>query len=510
MNKKLAFACATSLLLVGSAQGQGQPDARSVLQAASAAMGANNMTSFQVSGTGYVGAVGQNFAPDRDWPHFDMKSYTRTVDLNTGSSREEMVVVQGNNVPQGGGGTPIVGEQTRIQLVSGSVAWNMNGTNVVPQPALAEQRQLEVMLSPYGFLKYAMANNPTAVTRNEYDQRVTVVSFVALGKYRVNGTINAQNQVQRVQTWIANPVVGDLYYENVYTLYRTINGVQVPGRWHQHQDFDDGGTPNPSGGDHAFSLDVVTDFKVNVPNAGLTVPDAARNATVPAVTVTSTRLGDGLWLIGGGTHNSVAIEFRDHVAVIEGPLNEARSLAVIGEVTRLIPNKPVRFVINTHHHWDHLGGLRTFVHEGATIVTHDNNKAYYQEVLRPRPWVLQPDRYSLFPPEEWSEGYVFETVREKYVLADDTRTVELYSVQGLQHAAGMLIAYFPKEKIVVNADLYTPPAAGAPMPTPNLSARIFYNNLQRLKLDVAQHVPIHGNPGPAAQFTQIIAAAAAR
>ena len=192
-------------------------------------MGANNMTSFQVSGTGYVGAVGQNFSPDRDWPHFDMKSYTRTVDLTTGSSREEMVVVQGNNVQQGGGGTPIVGEQTRIQLLSGNVAWNMNGTTVVPQPALAEQRQLEVMLSPYGFLKYAMANNPTAVTRYEYDQRVTAVSFIALGKYRVNGTINAQNQVQRVQTWIANPVVGDMYYENVYTLYRPINGVQVPG-----------------------------------------------------------------------------------------------------------------------------------------------------------------------------------------------------------------------------------------------------------------------------------------
>ena len=114
MKKKLAFACATALLFLGSAQGQGQPDARSVLQAASAAMGATNMTSFQVSGTGYVGAVGQNFAPERDWPHFEMKSYTRTVDLNTGSSREEMVVVQGNNVQQGGGGTPIVGEQTRI------------------------------------------------------------------------------------------------------------------------------------------------------------------------------------------------------------------------------------------------------------------------------------------------------------------------------------------------------------------------------------------------------------
>ena len=112
--------------------------------------------------------------------------------------------------------------------------------------------------------------------------------------------------------------------------------------------------------------------------------------------------------------------------------------------------------MNTHHHWDHLGGIRTYVHEGATVVTHEGNRPYYQEVLRARPWVLQPDRFSLHPPEEWSEGYIFETVREKYILGDDTRTVELYNVQGLAHALGMLIAYFPKEKIVVQADLYNP------------------------------------------------------
>ena len=70
--------------------------------------------------------------------------------------------------------------------------------------------------------------NPTVVTRNEYGGRVSVVSFVALGKYRVNGTINAENMVQRVQTWVPNPVVGDLYYENVYTNYRDIGGVKIP------------------------------------------------------------------------------------------------------------------------------------------------------------------------------------------------------------------------------------------------------------------------------------------
>ena len=125
---------------------------------------------------------------------------------------------------------------------------------------------------------------------------------------------------------------------------------------------------------------------MNVANAALTVPDNVRSATIQPPRVESSMLGQGLWLIAGGSHNSVLIEFRDYVAVIEAPLNEARSLAVIAEVNRLVPNKPIRYLVNTHHHWDHLGGIRTYVHEGATVVTHENNKPYYQEVLRAGTW----------------------------------------------------------------------------------------------------------------------------
>jgi glyoxylase-like metal-dependent hydrolase (beta-lactamase superfamily II) len=487
-------------LLSASAAAQ---DVRSVLQAAAAAMGVANVTSIQYTGTGWQGMVGQNFSPDVDWPRVDLKTYTRTIDFNTMSSREEYVRAQGNNPARGGGaGFPFLTDQRVVNLASGNYAWTLNAQGQpVPQPAEAELRQVEILTTPWGFIKGAMAPgaNPTMVTRNEYGGRVKVVSFMALGKYRINGTINPENLVQRVQTWIPNPVVGDLYYENVYSNYRDMNGVKVP-RFHQHQDYDDGGNePNVSGGDHGFGLETVSELRVNVANAALAVPDAVRTAKAPPVRVESQKLGDGLWLIAGGSHNSVAVEFRDHVTVIEAPLNEERSIAVIGEVNRLIPNKPIKYVVNTHHHWDHLGGIRTYVHEGATIITHAGNRAYYQEVLRARPWLLQPDRYSLNPPEEWSEGYIFETVREKYILGDDTRSVELHSMTGLAHAAGMLIAYFPKEKIVVQADLYNPAA-----PAPNASNRTFSQNLQRLKLDVTTIVGIHGNPAPMTQFTQFV------
>ena len=247
---------------------------------------------------------------------------------------------------------------------------------------------------------------------------------------------------------------------------------------------------------------------MNVPDAAPAVPDAVRTATAPPVRVESQKIGSGVFYIGGGTHASIAVEFRDHITVVEAPLNEARSLAVIREVKRLIPNKAIRYLVSTHHHWDHLGGVRAYVaKENLTIVVQQNNLSYYAEVLWIRPWTLQPDLLALFPPEEVSEGYTFETVGQKHVLSDGTRTMEIYNVQGLQHAQGMLMAYLPEEKMVIEADLFTPPAQGAPMPTTvTASHRSFYNNVQRLRLDVQTIAPIHGGRTiPWAEFAKFVA-----
>ena len=504
---------AVIVLTAGSVAAQ---DARGVLQAAAETLGVTNMTSIQYSGTGWIGAVGQNFAPDQDWPRFELASYTRTIDFGTSSSKEEMVIREDGYPTRGGGAAPVLGERRgwpvrgerrRTLLVSGTRAWNvLEGGAVLPLPAASEQRMLEILLTPHGFLKGAMSSNVTAVTRNEYGGRVTVISFMALGRFRVNGTITEQNLVERVQTWLPNPVVGDMYYETVYTDYQDIGGMQFPMRWHQHKDFDDGAhEPNVSAGQHSFGLETITDVRVNVSGAALTVPDSVQNAPVPPVRVETEQLADGVWLVAGGSHNSVVVEFSDYITVIEAPLNEERSLAVIEEAMKLVPNKPIRFIVNTHHHWDHLGGLRTYVHEGATVITHEGNRPYYQEALRAGPWLLEPDRFSLYPPEEWSEGYIFETVREKYIFGDETRFVELHHVQGLNHVAGMLIAYFPKEQFVVEADLYTPPAPGTQVPdAPNPRNRILYQNLQRLNLNVETIVPIHGRPGPMSAFVELM------
>lgn len=489
-------------------------NAKAVLQAVARNIGADSLRCVTYSGSGYVGAVGQNYTPRDDWPRVELASYTRTVNFETKSAREDQVRRQGSFPARGGAGVPIQGDVRQINMVSGNYAWALQGANVTPQPAAAAQRQLDLWLTPHGFVKAAMtATSPVMLTRYEGGegggkQRVTVISITALGKYRVNATINGENLIERVQTWIPNPVIGDMYYETVYSNYKDFGGVKFPAHFHHHDDLDDTSSGNPvvRGGHHGFDLRV-NDVRPNACGEAMTVPDAVQTATMPPVRVESQKLADGVYLVGGGSHHSVAVEFRDFVAVVEAPLNEDRSLAVIAEVRKLIANKPINYVVNTHHHFDHSGGLRAYVHEeGPAIITYRGNRDFYGQELfsLSKHRTLQPDRLSLYPPEEAAEGYRFETVVEKYTLSDGTRTMDVHNIQGLDHVEGMLIAYLPKEQIVIEADMYTPAAAGMPPAPPTAAAKTFLNNIRRLKLDVSTIAPIHGSVIPWSEFLKIM------
>jgi glyoxylase-like metal-dependent hydrolase (beta-lactamase superfamily II) len=265
-------------------------------------------------------------------------------------------------------------------------------------------------------------------------------------------------------------------------------------------------------GGHNWMDRRATDIKVNVADATQSVPDSVRSAQAPQVQVVKSQLAPGVVLMGGGSHNSVAVEFKDYVVMIEGPLNQPRSLAVIAETKRTFPNKPIRYLVNTHNHFDHLGGVRTFVAEGATVITDDRNRTFYQRVvLAPQQRTLQFDRLSQRPFAPTGPGMAeLQTFTDSYTLSDGNETIELYHVDGLNHSDNMLIAYLPKEKIVINADLYSPPAAGGTLANVSPNAVALFRNIARLKLDVAQHVPIHGNPGPQADFNRIVAPVAAR
>jgi glyoxylase-like metal-dependent hydrolase (beta-lactamase superfamily II) len=463
---------------------------KSVVDDVGKAIGAGNLKSIQYSGSGYIYAIGQSFQPNDRYSKFNLKSYTRLVDYDKGALREEDVRTQFENPPRGGGVQPVIGERRAVAFLSGDSAWNA-GPNGAPAlvPAAVEERQVQLAITPHGWVKAAAAAaNPTMESKTEDGKPVTVVSFTLKGKYKVSGFVNDQNLLDKVDTWLPNPVLGDMLVETTYSDYKDFAGVKFPTKIVQTQ----GGFP-------ILELNV-SEVQPNAA-ANIDVPEAVRSAPAPAVHVESQKLGDGVWFLAGGTHNSVLVEFKDYVAVVEGPLDEARSLAVIAEVKKLVPNKPIRYLINTHHHFDHSGGIRTYVAEGATIITHEMNRPYYEKTFA-MPRTLSPDELSKNPKEA-----KFVTVTDKYVLTDGVRRLELYAVQGNGHNAGLIVAYLPKEKVLIEPDLFNPPPPNTPPPaavSPYTAS--LQENIKRLKLDVRQIAPLHGRVVPVAEMQKALSA----
>ena len=426
-------------------------------------------------------------------------------------------------------------------IVSGAYAWDVRDNMPVPltRPYLdgapfGELRQLELAITPHGFLKAGLAATNLKAVKMRYvgasdfglsmfGRTVTLVSFSYLGKYKIVGTINDQNLVELVDTWFPNPFYGDMNYELRYTQYRDFDGVKYPMLIHTHQ-----ADPrmNPAHNYYEYKL---TGVKINAPVTTMPVPDVVRNAVTPPARVESTKLAEGVWLLGGGSHNSMLVELKDYVAVIEAPNNEARSLAVIAEAERLAPGKQLKYVVNTHHHFDHSGGLRTYLARGTTIVTHDTNKQYYLDILfSPAPRTLDPDQLAEFNPMFWisRRPAPIETVEGaanttgKYVITDGERIVEVVHVQDMAyelgdptlrqgiHSEDMLMVYLPKEKILFNADLYSPAAPGAAPAAPTVAARTLRENLIKLKIEPERHVPVHGRVGTQAEFMAMFPSAA--
>jgi glyoxylase-like metal-dependent hydrolase (beta-lactamase superfamily II) len=166
-------------------------------------------------------------------------------------------------------------------------------------------------------------------------------------------------------------------------------------------------------------------------------------------------------------------------------------VAVIAETKRVIPNKPISFVVNSHAHFDHASGLAPFAAEGVTIITHANNKAFLEKALS-GPRTLVGDNLA-----KANRKPKVESAGDKRVLRDETHTIELHHIKDLAHSDGMLVAFLPKERILFTAD-FNIPAQGQP-PAPAIATLV--QNIERLKLDFEGHVLVHA-PNPDRPMTR--------
>ncbi len=468
MRTALALTAALLLALPLSAAAQ------NTLADASAALGAAGLKSLEYSGSGTLFQAGQSASPGQSWPRFNAKSYTRAVNYETASLRDDVVRTQGENPPRGGGVQPVRGEQRQLFLLSGDHAWNLVADAPVPSPIALVERRWQLWSTPHGVVKAALANNATVQGR--------VIAFTLPGRITMRAILNDQNLVERVEGDIPNAVLGDMPVEVTYADYKDFGGVKFPTRIRQS-----------AGGFPVLDLSV-TDVK---PNAAVDVqtPESVRAATKVYSRVATQMVADGVWYLTGGSHHSVVIEMKDHLIVVEAPLNDERALAVIAEARSLAPGKPIRFVIASHHHFDHTGGLRAFAAEGATVVAHESIRAFLEGTLA-APATLAPDHMAKSPRKPVVEG-----VRDRRVLTDGTRSVEILHLAGNAHADGLLMVYLPKEKLLSEADVFTPPPANTPPAVPPSPFTLnLIDNLTRLNLAVDRLLPLHGRLVPIADL----------
>ena len=418
--------------------------------------------------------------------------YVRVVDLSAPATRHTGVT---NNI--GAGGSTAVAPGTFFQQVT-------------PQQADISSpwaQSLDFYLTPWGFLKGAAENNATArrqgnMTVLTWSPKVTAPSGKA---YTINGYVNNRNQVERVETWLGENIMGDMHIVATYSGWKDFGGgamapakvVQTRGGWPFFEVDVTAARANPS--------DLATIAPAPPPRgggpgggapgggapggAGRGGPGGGAPPAPPALMVTTEKLGDGLWRLttGGGSYDSLVVEFRDHVMVLEGGQSEARSLAYIPEVKKLVPNKPIRYVMNTHPHSDHTGGLPAWVAEGATIITHRNNQEFFERALN-TPRTLLTDTLAKKPTKARVEA-----VGDKKVYSDGTRTVEMYHVPGAPHSNGLLIAYFPKEKILFQGDFSLPGKPGEPA---NDHVKALAPVVKKLNLQFDRYINVHASPQP--------------
>jgi len=265
--------------------------------------------------------------------------------------------------------------------------------------------------------------------------------------------------------------LGDVARVTTFSGYEDVNGVKLP----KHL---------------VTTIDKWVEFDIGVMKntldadaADLAAPDAVRSATPPspAQNVVVTEVSKGIWFLTGGGVPSMVVEFADHVAIVEVPAGEARTLAVIAKAKELVPGKAVTQAIVSHHHFDHTGGLRTAVAEGLTIVTQRVNEAWFREVVQ-RKHTIAPDLLTKSP-----KPLKIVAFDDTYTLKDAAMEVDLLHIVGATHGDGMLAVYFPRERVYAEPDLWNPGAQIQP------HLRSLFGDITRRGLQIDRIAPLHGN-----------------
>lgn len=450
------------------------PTTASLLQQADSALqGSAAAKSLVVSGTGTGSTFGQAWQPTMAWPGLNYSAMKRSYNLETDAFAEEFG--RSRAEPNGGGAVPLMGqgEQRATGFARDGFAWSPSGPNTFAAAPVALPGRVNDLwtTTPQSALAAARRFGAVAGQRTDAGKTVNTLSFSAPGQLQATLVLDDKGLVTRVESVMPHPVLGDTPATVEFLDYAPTPAVGglFPQRIRQTQ----GGFP-------------VLDLKVSGVSAGpvdINVPDSVKAF---AENVAVQPAAPGVWFLAGGSHNSVAIELSDQIVLVESPLYDGRALAVLAAANKLVPGKSVKTVINSHHHFDHSGGLRAAAGEGAQLITSTQAKAYFDRVFA-NPNRVAPDRLA-----QSGRKPSIVAAGEKTVLRDSLRTVEVHEMQGSVHAQGFMMVWLPAEKLLIQADAYTPGPPNSPPPAvPNGNQVNLVQNIERLGLQPERILPLH-------------------
>ena len=458
---------------------QATPEQQLINDAAAAMGGADRIRAvktlvFEGEGTQYN--LGQDVTPDASGQTFTVTDARQAIDVAGGRMRIELT--RRPNFAFFQGPAP----QRQVNGIDGAVGYNIapSGTATRVADNVAHDRRVAILHHPVTAMRAAL-DSMARLSNPRTEGGESLVDVTTSGGVMFTLAVDATTKrPTRVVSRTDNVNLGDVVTETSFAEYQESGGLQLPTRLTMKVD------------DFTTAEYRVTKQAVDGDTGDLSAPadvvKAPAIAGPPPATVAVEELARGIWYLAGGSHHSVLVEFGDHLTLIETPQNDTRALAVIAKARELRPSKPLTEVINTHHHFDHSGGIRAAMAEGLTVITHQGNVALFEEIAK-RPHSISPDALAKNPKPPMIKG-----ISEDTMLSDGTMTVNLYPFSG-PHSETMLIAYFPRERLLVQADVYNP----GPV---QMFAGHFLGELKKRNLRIDRMVPLHAKIVPYSQFVK--------
>lgn len=444
-----------------------------------------DVTSVRIEGQGETFSLGQNRTIEGPLPRYTIANVVRRFDFARNRSRIEQVrtptFATGNTAPV-----------RQFVALDGDVAFSVSESGVVERQDswTARERRAELRHTPLSIVRTALATGVTRSAPRVEDAWDAIDITDTDGLVYTLFADRSTHLPAKVRVATTHPNLGDTVLETEFGAYTATNGVQMPGTY----------TTKMDAAVTARLTVSSTTLNAGVEDLVAPPPVAASDANPPRPLVVVDEIAPGLWHLTGQSHHSVVAEFSDHLTLIEAPLSEARTLAVIQRARELRPGKPVTQLIVSHHHFDHIAGIRAAVSEGLTLIVPAATRSHYESLVA-RPRRLSPDALASAP-----KPPQFLTYERELVLEDAAMSLHVLPIEGSGHADPFSMVYFPKQRALYEVDAFTPGAVDAKTAPPSPFAKDLHNALVARSLKVERILAGHGR---VATLTELEAAAAA-